>query len=167
MNRAVSGIQRFRKKALSVWIMTLAVLFFTRFGMDVRAGRQDHAPDIKLLLITDTSFLNCSFCLQSLTEFIGVILTNRLEDSVVGVMIMDEKKEESDVEKHRKIAEKRLKGFIIGNNIQFPFLLDKKGVFRPLNQDASATLIVLDGQKKTVEKLEFPLSKAQISAFIK
>lgn len=163
MNRVVSGIKMFRRKALSVWIMALAVLLFTRFGMDVRAGRQDHSPEIKLLLLIDTSFLSCSLCLQSLTEFIGIIQANKLEDSVLGVMIMDENKEETDVERHRKIAEKRLKGFIIGNNIQFPFLLDEERVFRPLNQDASATLIVFDSRKNTVVKYEFPLSKAQLT----
>jgi len=164
MNKVSSGMQMFRRKALSVGIMALAVLLFTRFGMDVRAGRQNHAPDIKLLLIMDTSFLSCSLCLKSLTEFVGVIQANKLEDSVLGVMIMDENKEEADVERHRKIAEKRLKGFIIGNNIQFPFLLDEEGVFRPLNQDASATLIVFDSRKNTVVKYEFPLSKAQFAA---
>jgi len=164
MSRVVSGMQMFRRKALSVWIMALAVLLFTRFGMDVRAGRQNHSPEIKLLLLIDTSFLSCSLCLKSLTEFIGIIRANKLEDSVLGVMIMDENNEETDVERYRKIAEKRLKGFIIGNNIQFPFLLDEEGVFRPLNQDASATLIVFDSRKNTVVKYEFSLSKAQLTA---
>lgn len=164
MNRVVSGMQMFRRKALSVWIMALAVLLFTRFGMDVRAGRQNHSPEIRLILLIDVSSLSCFLCLISLTEFVGVIQSNKLEDFVLGVMIMDENKEEADVERHRKIAEKRLKGFIIGNNIQFPFLLDEEGVFRPLSQDSSATLIVFDSRKNTVVKYEFPLSKAQLTA---
>ena len=157
-------MQMFRRKALSVWIMALAVLLFTRFGMDVRAGRQNHSPEIRLILLIDVSSLSCFLCLISLTEFVGVIQSNKLEDFVLGVMIMDENKEEADVERHRKIAEKRLKGFIIGNNIQFPFLLDEEGVFRPLSQDSSATLIVFDSRKNTVVKYEFPLSKAQLTA---
>ncbi len=164
MNRVVSGMQMFRRKALSVWIMALAVLFFTRFGMDVKAGRQNHSPEIRLILLIDVSSLSCFLCLISLTEFVGVIQANKLENSVLGVMIMDENNEESDVERHRKIAEKRLKGFIIGNNIQFPFLLDDEGVFRPLSQDASATIVVFDSRKNTVVKYEFPLSKAQLTA---
>ena len=164
MNRVVSGMQMFRRKALSVWIMALAVLLFTRFGMDVRAGRQNHSPEIRLILLIDVSSLSCFLCLISLTEFVGVIQSNKLEDFVLGVMIMDENKEEADVERHRKIAEKRLKGFIIGNNIQFPFLLDEEGDFRPLSQDSSATLIVFDSRKNTVVKYEFPLSKAQLTA---
>jgi len=157
-------MQMFRRKALSVWIMALAVLLFTRFGMDVKAGRQNHSPEIRLILLIDVSSLSCFLCLISLTEFVGVIQANKLENSVLGVMIMDENNEESDVERHRKIAEKRLKGFIIGNNIQFPFLLDEEGVFRPLSQDSSATLIVFDSRKNTVVKYEFPLSKAQLTA---
>lgn len=159
-----SGMQMFRRRSLTVLMVTFAVLCFTRFGMDVRTGRQNHSPEIRLIFLMDVSFLSCSLCLKSLTEFVDVIHANRLEDSVLGVMIMDEKKEESDVERHRKIAEIRLKGFIIGNNIQFSFLLDDEGVFRPLSQDSSATLIVFDSRKNTVVKYEFPLSKAQLTA---
>jgi hypothetical protein len=154
------------KKALSLLTMTFAVLCFTRIGMDVRANRQDSVPMTKLLLLTDFSSLSCPLCLQSFMEFVNVIHANKLEDSVLGVMVMDPKKEESDGERHRKIAEKRLKGFISGNNIQFPFLLDEERVFRPLNQDASATLVVLNTQKKTVEKYEFPLNKSQLATII-
>ena len=166
MNRASFGMKMFRREALCLLIMVLSVLYFTRFGIDGRARSQAYILEKKLLVLMDSSSLNCSLCLQSLTEFIGVINANRLEDSVLGVMIMDKRKEEEDLERHRKIAEKRLKGFVSGNNIQFPFLLDVEGIFRPFIKDASATLIVLNSQNKTVEKYEFPLSKSQLSSII-
>ena len=167
MNRISSGTQMLRKKAFSVLTMTLAVLCFIRFGIDGGANSQDCISENKLLVLMDFSSLSCSLCVKSLTEFVGALHENRLDDSVFGVMIVEERDEETDVGRHRKIAEKRLEGFIRGNNIQFPFFLDEEGVFRPLNQHASATLFVLNSQKKTVEKHEFPLSKSQLTTIIK
>ncbi len=166
MNRVSSGMPMLSKKALSLLTMTFVVLCLMQIGMDREVSGQDRVSITKRLLIMDFSSLSCPLCLQSFMEFVNVIHANKLEDSVLGVMIMDAKKEESDEERHRKIAEKRLKGFISGNNIQFPFLLDEERVFRPLNQDASATLIVLNTQKKTVEKYEFPLNKSQLATII-
>lgn len=167
MNRISSGTQILRKKAFSVLTMTLVVLCFIRFGIDGGANSQDCIPENKLLVLMDFSSLSCSLCVKSLTEFVGAIHENRLEDSVFGVMILEEREEETDVERYRKIAQIRLKGFVRGNNIRFPFLLDEEGVFRPLNQGSSATLIVLNIQKRTVEKYEFPLSKSQLTSILK
>lgn len=153
-----------RKRVFAVWMVALTVLVLPRFGLKTGFDGQDSVPKTKLLLLVDMSFLSCSLCLQSLTEFFGVIHECGLEDSVFGIMIMNEVQDGPDVEKRRKIAGKRLKGFVIGNNIPFSFFLDEQGVFRSLNQNASATLIVLDSQKTTVARYNFPLTRAQLRA---
>lgn len=145
-------------------MVAIAALVLPRFGLKTGFDGQDSVPKTDLLFLMDMSFLSCSLCLQSLTEFVGVIHEYGLEDSVFGIMIMDEVQDGADVERNRKIAEKRLKGFVVGNNIPFSFFLDEQGVFRSLNQNASATLIVLDSREKTVARYAFPLTRAQLAA---
>ena len=63
-----------------------------------------------------------------------------------------------------QIIEKQLRGFISGNNIKFPIILDKNGVFSDLHLDLGDTaLILFDIQKKIVEKYKFPLTKEQLN----
>lgn len=108
------------------------------------------------------SALTCPLCAQSLTEFIGMVNALKFEYSVLGILVFNQRESEPDSEKRMKIAEKRLRGFVIGNDIQFPFFLDRGGVFDSLNPDATAVLIVLDGEESVVKKYAFPLTRAQM-----
>ncbi len=57
-----------------------------------------------------------------------------------------------------------MRGFISGNNIKFPIILDRDGVFSDLNLDLSDTaLILFDIQKKIIKKYKFPLTKEQLN----
>jgi hypothetical protein len=57
-----------------------------------------------------------------------------------------------------------LRGFISGNNIKFPIILDRNGVFSDLNLDLSDTaLILFDIRKKVIKKYKFPLTKEQLN----
>jgi len=120
----------------------------------------------RFLLIIDFGFLNCPLCIQSLMEFIQVVNACNLEDSVLGVLALERERLDPDSDKRMRIAEKRLKGFIIGHDIRFPVVLDRQGIFRLINPEASATLLVFDTQQKVLKKYTFPLTRAQLDELL-
>ncbi len=152
-----------RKKVILIIITILTVLFFIT---DSNSNEQDRNPilDKKFFLIIDMDFINCSLCLQSFTKFIETINANELEKSVLGILIFHEDEDELSSEIDIQIIEKQLRGFILGNNIKFPIILDKNGVFSDLDLDLSVTaLILFDVQKKVIKKYKFPLTKEQLN----
>jgi hypothetical protein len=76
-------------------------------------------------------------------------------------MVYRERSEETAAERKVKIIEQQLRGFIKGNDIRYPIILDKKGIFKNLSKDETS-LILLDIQRRTVKKYTFPLKKKQI-----
>ena len=120
----------------------------------------------RFLLIIDFGFLNCPLCVQSLMEFIQAVNACNLEDSVLGVFAFHENSSEPDTDRWVRIAEKRLKGFIIGHDIRFPVALDRQGIFHLINPEASATLLVFDTEQKTLKKYTFPLTRAQLDELL-
>jgi hypothetical protein len=152
-----------RKKITLIIITILTVLFFIT-DSNSREKDRNLIPDKEFLLIIDMGFINCSLCLQSFTKFIETINANELEKSVLGILIYYKEENELNAEKNIKIIEKQLRGFISGNNIKFPIILDRNGVFSDLNLDLSDTaLILFDIQKKVIKKYKFPLTKEQLN----
>jgi hypothetical protein len=152
-----------RKKVILIIITILTVLFFIT---DSNSQEKDRNPilDKKFFLIIDMDFINCSLCLQSFTKFIETINANELEKSVLGILIFHEDEDELSSEIDIQIIEKQLRGFRSGNNIKFPIILDRNGVFSDLNLDLSETaLILFDVQKKVIKKYKFPLTKEQLN----
>jgi hypothetical protein len=156
-----------RKKVILTTITILTVLFFITDSNSIEKDRNP-TSDKRYLLIIESGFLNCPLCLQSFTKFIEVINANGLEKSVLGVLIFDKEEDELSSERDIQIIEKQLRGFISGNNIKFPIILDRDGVFNDLNLDSSGTaLISFDIQKKIVKKYKFPLTKEQLNEISK
>jgi len=146
-------------------IRILLIVLMTSSFSNKELFSQEQSIDVfsekRLILIIDFAFFNCPLCIQSLTDFNNIINAFKLEDSLIGVMVYRETDEEVDAERRIKIIETQLRGFIKGNDIRYPIILDKKGIFKSLSQD-EASLILLDIQRKTVKKYTFPLKKGQI-----
>lgn len=141
----------------------MTVLLFITNSNSAEEDR-NFISDKRYLLIIDSGFLNCSLCLQSFTKFIEAINANGLEKSVLGVLIFDSEENKLSSERDIQIIEKQLRGFISGNSIRFPIILDRNGVLSNLNLDSSDTALVLfDIQKKTIKKYKFPLTKEQLN----
>lgn len=150
-------------RGMGIWVL-LIVLTSSSF-LNKELFPQEQSVDVfskkRLILIIDFDFFNCSLCIQSLTDFNNIINAFKLEDSLIGVMVYKETNDEVNVERRIKIIEQQLRGFIKGNDIRYPIILDKKGIFKSLSQDETS-LILLDIQRKTVKKYTFPLKKGQI-----
>ena len=142
-------------------MIILTSLFFI-YGGSIQEDTQSILSERTFILIVNLSVLNCPLCAQSLTEFIGIVNAFKLENDVMGVLVFSKRENGSSSETKVKIAEKQLRGFIIGNDIQFPFFLDRSGIFEALNPDATATLILFDREESVVKKYTFPLTRAQM-----
>ena len=152
-----------RTKVLLIIITIFTVLLLIADSNSIEKDR-NYISDKRYILIIYIGFLNCSLCQQSFTEFIEVINANGLEKSVLGVLILDKEEDELNSERDVQIVEKQLRGFIFGNNIKFPIILDKDGIFNDLSLDSGDTaLILFDIQMKIVKKYKFPLTKEQLN----
>ncbi len=156
-----------KKKVTLIIITVLTVLLFI-FDSNSMEKDGNFTSDKRYILIIDIGFLNCSLCLQSFTKFIETINANGLEKSVLGILIFNTEENELSSERDIQIIEKQLRGFISGNNIKFPIILDRDGVFSNMNLDSSDTaLILFDIQEKIVKKYKFPLDKKQLNEISK
>ena len=156
-----------RKKSLLTTITILSVFLLTAFshskGKEHNSAEEESnsGSDRRYLLIINSSLLSCPLCLTSFTKFIEVVNVSGIEKSFIGVLTIEREPNESISEKNVRIIEKQLRGFISGNNIGFPFILDRDGVFNDLSLD-DITMISFDVQKKTIKKYKFPLTKGQL-----
>ena len=161
-----------RKKVLLMTITILSVLFYASGSLSAEKENNsvekdsESVSDRRYLLIINSSFLNCPLCLTSFTKFIEGVNANGIEESFIGVLTIEKEPNESIPEKNVQIVEKQLKGFISGNNINFPFILDRDGIFNDLNLD-DITLILFDVQKTLIKKYKFPLNKEQLKEISK
>ena len=155
------------KKVILIIITIFTALIFITDSKSMEKDR-NYISGKKYLLVIDSSFISCSLCLQSFTKFIEVINANGFEKSVLGVLIFDTEEDGLNSERDIQIIEKQLRGFISGNNIKFPIILDRDGVFNDLNLDSGDTaLILFDIHKKIVNKYKFPLTKEQLNEISK
>jgi hypothetical protein len=154
-----------RKRAVLTIITILTVLLFINDSHSIERGR-DSISNRRYLLLVDSGFINCPLCLNSFTKFIEAVNANGLEKSFLGVIIFEKEKNELFSRKNIQIIEKQLRGFISGNNIKFPFILDTDGVFNDPNLD-DVTLILFDIQEKIIKKYKFPLTKEQLDEISK
>lgn len=150
-------------RGMGIWILSIVLMTSTFSNKELFPQKQSEnvISEKRFVLIIDLAFFNCSLCIQSLTDFNNIINAFMLEDSLIGVMVYREKNNEVDAERRIKIAEQQLRGFIKGNDIRYPIILDKKGIFKSLSQD-EASLILFDIQRKAVKKYTFPLKRGQI-----
>jgi hypothetical protein len=153
-------MNRMNKTVSMVIIVSICLLFI--YGGRIHENIQPVFSEKRFILIVDLSVLNCPLCVQSFTEFIGVVNAFKLENDVLGVLVFSRRENGSNPETQMKIAEKKLRGFVIGNDVQFPFFLDRSGVFKALNPDAAAILILFDREESEIKKFTFPLTSAQI-----
>jgi len=153
-----------QKKAFVSLAILMNFVFIS--GLNSAEPYLNFSDEKRFLLIIDFGFLNCPLCVQSLMEFIQAVNACCLEDSVLGVLALRRERFESEPDRWIRIAEKRLKGFIIGHDIRFPVVLDRQGIFRLINPEASATLLVFDRQQKSLKKYTFPLTRAQLDELL-
>ncbi len=119
-----------------------------------------------ILVVFDFESLSCPLCLDSFKNFCEALQSKGKENSALGVLIYRNPEDEKAVDDHTKIIEKKLRGFIIGNNIEFPIILDKFHIFNGTSAKGTG-VILFDASKGILKRYPFPLTKKQIDEILK
>ncbi len=119
------------------------------------------ANRVLLLLVLDFSDFNCPLCLDSLLNFCRMLPPNYSGVSVWGIVVNNKDQDKNQNSLSIQIMEKRIRGFIEANDIGFPLVLDRHGMFNRLSHQGS-TLMVLDFKKQIVSSYDFPLESQEI-----
>jgi hypothetical protein len=114
-----------------------------------------------ILVIFDFESLSCPLCLDSFKNFCEALQSKGQENSAVGILTYKNPEDEKAHDNYTKIIEKKLRGFIIGNNIEFPILLDKFHIFEGMNLKEAA-IFLFDFSKGMLKKYTLPLTKKQL-----
>lgn len=116
-----------------------------------------------LIFIMDFSILMCPPCLDSFLNFYHELAGWTEEGIVRGILVLDKLELEKDtLEKELlfKVAEKKVRGFAIANNIRCPILIDSSALFRDFANGRTA-LILFDRIRNRVRKYNLPLRPGQ------
>jgi hypothetical protein len=131
-------------------------------GIDAAAGRNPLDADVierKLLLfVLDFQDFSCMTCLDSFLALCRQLPLRTKTQNTWGILVL--KNTENDGNSRVQIAEKKLRGFIQANRIDFPILTDKDHCFERLTQEGSAILL-FDGSSKSIRRYHFPLGGYQ------
>lgn len=113
-----------------------------------------------VLLIIHENLIYCPLCQSLLNDFFNIIYSERLENLTIGIYISSKIDTSSKEKEHFAILEKQLRGFIKGNNIRFPVVIDKEGLFPEL-YFKDVDIIFFNMKKNLLRKYKLPLSKDQ------
>ena len=114
-----------------------------------------------VLFVFDFESLSCPFCLDSFKSFFEALQSNGMQNSAVGVLSFRDPGGAETDERYTRIVEKKLRGFILGNAIEFPILLDKFHIFDGMNLKEPA-IFLFDISKDVLKKYSLPKTKKQL-----
>ncbi len=117
-------------------------------------------PDKLLFFIIEFESFACLSCLDSFLEFYHQLPSSLEQASLWGILIVDWSGQRAEQDHSFKIIEKKLRGFIKANQIQFPILIDRFQLFNGLGKEG-ISLILFDRKKRTIKKYVFPLRQIQ------
>ncbi len=127
---------------------------------------EDGRGTIRMVFVIDFDDFMCFSCLESFLQFCQSLPADFRVRRCIGVLTVPAGRENAAA--LIRIMRKKLRGFIMGNNIDFPVVVDQQCYFSELRQQGSCVM-VLQADKLSLNVHSFPLSAqkaAQIRALI-
>jgi len=157
--------REFNKKIQLMLVSVIAVGLFISLSFKGISEEQPYSQNNSgaqklIMIIFDFSSFSCPLCLKIFNDFCDTLHSCGQEELALGVLVPRDSENNEDNEKFKKIAEKQLRGLIIGNNLRFPFILDKFHIFEEMDLDGT-TIILFDGTRKLLKKYKLPLTSEQ------
>lgn len=160
--------KKLRGKITLIFIIFMEIMIIYLSVSD-RSFSQHHQHSVNsvgkrklILVIIDYKDFFCPLCLEPLMAFCRALHSYGQEELALGVFIYRNQEKEGNPDRLIRIVENQLRGFITGNNIKFPVILDKCHVFEKLNSEET-DIILIDHSRKLIKKYKFPLTKKQIN----
>jgi hypothetical protein len=113
--------------------------------------------DFQLLFIFDFNDFMCFSCLDSFLGFYHSLPFPFRDEHSLGVLVYDKRGKEKERSVRERIIEKKLRGFVQANQIEFPVLIDHLDVFKSQVKEGSS-VILFDPRDGLLRRYKFPLS---------
>ena len=127
---------------------------------------ENHSPPPLLLVILDFNSFSCLTCLDSFLDFHRRLSGTEDERLLWGILVFDAGREKQSGPRFIQILEKKLNGFVQGNRLRFPIIIDRDHLFSSLAEEGSAVL-VFDPNQRMMRKFAFPLRSHQIQDILR
>ena len=139
-------------------LISLIIFFILNFC--ILCSHSFSLENKKCFLIINTDFLDCPLCKEKINNLIEAVNNYNLENYFLGVLVISQEKDlNNDI--NIKIIERKLNGFIKGNEIKFPIIVDRERIFNEFSTD-NICLILFDSQKNIIKRYTLPLSNKLI-----
>ncbi|MGB8960114.1 MAG: hypothetical protein WCC00_13990 [Candidatus Aminicenantales bacterium] len=122
-----------------------------------RSGSPQHEKII--LVLINTKYFSCPLCQTLFNDFCKELFLKDLERFALGVFIPHSMPDSMSA-KNIAILEKQLRGFIQGNSIRFPVILDRDQIFSDL-AGIDTDVIFINEEARLMKKYKFPLAQDQ------
>jgi hypothetical protein len=145
----------------AVWAFLFSMLAFSPLafagsGMHVNSNQQSF-----LLLVIDFDDFMCPACMESMLDFCHALPLSLQQRRVWGVIVSDQANCKRQEGLSERILEKKIRGFLKANHLEFPIHLDQDGILVPLIEDGTA-IFVFDREKQKISRHVFPLAPDEI-----
>ena len=110
---------------------------------------------VALIYIIEFRDILCSPCSESFLDFCLSLPPEYQKESTWGIVVFEPV---SQIDLEKKIITKKVRGFMNGNQLQFPVFIDYLQIFKTLRTQ-STQLLFLDSSSLTVKKYDFPLAE--------
>lgn len=135
---------------------------FTDFSPKIKAQLPiSHYQNKMLIFIIDFRSFMCPACLESFLEFYRIISPWLEERAVWGVLVVDSQSGLEEEEMTMRIAAKKARGFLSGNALRFPLIVDRFHIFNQVAEKGTA-VILWDSGQMVIKKYAFPLAPTQL-----
>jgi len=158
-NRECPGILNL---TLSYYLVMILFLVNTSAGLPHQDNRENGMDNqILVLLFLDFADFNCPLCLDSFLDFCRMLPPHNHGVSIWGIVVNSEDIENSPDAYSVQILGKKIRGFTIANNLDFPLILDRSHIITKLINKGSQA-ILLNPNGRIFERYTFPLDPQSI-----
>lgn len=147
--------------ALSLTMLAVFPVALAGIGMHASSN-----PQVLLLLVIDFDDFMCPACMESVLDFCRILPVPLQQKQVWGIVVSDQANGERQEGLSERILEKKIRGFVKANNLEFSILLDRDSVFKPFAGQGTV-FFVFDLKKQSVSRFVFPLAPNEISVIQK
>ena len=153
----------------------IILLLSHNYAQEIWSDSQASAPDYQgqihshhplLLVIIDFDSFSCLTCLDSFLDFQRQLSGTGDERLLWGVLVFDAARGKQHGPTFTQILEKKLNGFIKGNRLRFPIVIDRYHLFENQAEEGSA-ILVFNPNDRVMRKYVFPLRPNQIQEILR
>ncbi|NPV82044.1 MAG: hypothetical protein HPY46_00435 [Candidatus Aminicenantes bacterium] len=124
--------------------------------LELRGGRE-------FILVINQEVVECPLCIDKLDGFLRFVKIHNLESNILAILALDPSINYE--EKYIQYLEKQIKGYLMGNDMRFPVLVDRAGLFCQKNI-TPPLLISFNFLEGKVDVIKLPFNDEKLKRLI-